>query len=160
MYMCVLLCVILMRDVSCLTVVAERFTNAQVVLIFLFCGFLLLSLTSVILCPCALWFTRFFCHWETCCIGVEAQTLDQKKHLLFVKCLYCEIFTLVCGFTLKIGCGRMTWSYLRYFLLSGSIYNPALVINILSFYYSLKQHGPGRMTSILLWFFITSRAVS
>lgn len=88
--------------------VAVRFTNAQVVLIFLFCGFLLLSLTSVILCSRALWFTRFFCHWEICCIGVEAQTLDQKKYLFFVKCLHCEIFTLVCGFTLKIGCGRMT----------------------------------------------------
>lgn len=53
-----------MRDISCLAVGTVHFTSAQVALIFLLCGFLLLSLTSVILCPCVLWFTRFFCLWE------------------------------------------------------------------------------------------------
>lgn len=134
------------------------FTSAQVALIFLLCGFLLLSLTSVILCPCVLWFTRFFfCRWEICCIGAGAQTLHQKKYLFFVKYLHCEIFTLVCGFTLKIGCGTMTYC-LRHSLLSDSICSPVLGVNILPFYSYLKQGRLGRMTLVLLWFCITSRA--
>jgi len=120
-------------------------------LIFLLCGFLLLSLTSVILCPCVLWFTRCFCHWETYYIGVGAQTLHQKKYSFFVKCMHCEIFTLVCGFTVKIGCGTMTYC-LRHPLLSGSMCSPILVINMLPFYCYLEQHRLGRMTSVLLWF--------
>lgn len=139
-----------MRDISCLAVATVHFTSVQVALIFLLCGFLFLSLTSVILCPCVLWFTRFFCHWEICCIGVMAQTLHEKKYPFFVKCLHCEIFTLVCGFTLKIGCETVTY-YLRYSLLSGSICSPVLVINILPCYCYRKQHRL-RITLVLLWF--------
>lgn len=58
--MYVSLYVILMRYVSCLTVVTVHFTNVQVALIFFFfVGFLLLSLTFLILCPYVLRFTRF-----------------------------------------------------------------------------------------------------
>lgn len=140
--MCGLLYVILMRGISCLALATVRFTSAQVALIFLLCAFLLLSLTSVILSPFGLWFTRFFCHWEICCIGVRAQTLHQKKYPFFVKCLHCEIFTLVCGFTLKMGCGTMNYC-LRPSLLSGSICSPVLVINMLPFYCDMKQNGLG-----------------
>lgn len=52
--MCDLLYVMLMRDISCLTVATVHFTSAQVAVIFLLCGFLLLSLTSVILVFCGL----------------------------------------------------------------------------------------------------------
>lgn len=44
----------LTRDISCLTVATVHFTSAQVASIFLLCGFLLLSLTSVILVFCGL----------------------------------------------------------------------------------------------------------
>lgn len=49
-----LLYVMLTRDISCLTVATVHFTSPQVALIFLLCGFLLLSLTSVILVFCGL----------------------------------------------------------------------------------------------------------
>lgn len=88
-----------------------------------------------------------FCHWEICCIGVRAQMLNQKKYIFFFKYLCYEIFTLVCSFTLKIA-WRMTLSYVRHFLFSGSIYSPILVINILTFHCCLKQHGLVRVTLI------------
>lgn len=125
-----LLYVILTRDISCLTVATVHFTSAQVALIFLLCGFLLLSLTSVILVFCGL--QDFFCHWEICWIGVGAQTLHQKKYPFFVKCLHCEIFTLVCGFTLEIGCGTMKYCS-RHSLLSGRVCSPVLAITTLPF---------------------------
>lgn len=52
----------------------------------------------------------------------QGLNVTQKKYPFFVECLHYEIFTLVCGFTPKIGCGTMayclTFSALRLYLQS------------------------------------------